>query len=368
MATEPSEPRPARVRVPASTSNLGSGFDCIGLAVSRFLDAAYEPDDAPLRIERAGTLAALRAGVEDDLLARTFRARLAAHGLSSARGTIRASSDIPLSRGLGSSAAAVVAGLALADAVAGREPAANDDPHHDRPRPHFPRSSPARAEGRMGADSRVEQSGGRGSPTHTRLSEQEIAAALEHDWLLEATQLEGHPDNAAPAIFGGLVAVARDADGAPRVVPLPLSPDVGFAYAAPGAEVSTAAARRALPDAVRHDVAARGLGRLAALLHGLAVADPELIRIGFTDELHVPYRLPLIPGAQDAMDAARGAGAWAITISGSGSGLIAACEPARAAEVAAAMADAFRRAVGPDDVVHFPAMPALLGVRVEVER
>ena len=58
MATEPSELRPARVRVPASTSNLGSGFDCIGLAVSRYLDAAYEPGDAPLRIERAGTLSA----------------------------------------------------------------------------------------------------------------------------------------------------------------------------------------------------------------------------------------------------------------------------------------------------------------------
>jgi len=367
METESSEPKPARVRVPASTSNLGSGFDCIGLAVSRYLDAAYEPGDAPLRIERAGTLAALHAGVDDDVLARAFRARLAAHGVSSARGTIRASSDIPLSRGLGSSAAAVVAGLALADAVAGK-PATNDALHGERPRPQFTRSSPARAEERLGAASRVEGSGGADAPTHARLSGECDRAALEHDWLLEATQLEGHPDNAAPAIFGGLVAVAREENGALRVVPLPLSPDVGFAYAAPGAEVSTAAARRALPESVPHAVATRALGRLAALLHGLAVADAELIRVGFNDELHVPYRLPLIPGAQEAMDAAREAGAWAVTISGSGSGLIAACEPARAEDVAAAMADAFRRAAGPDGVVYFPAQPALVGVRVEVER
>ncbi len=334
MATEPSELRPARVRVPASTSNLGSGFDCIGLAVSRYLDAAYEPGDAPLRIERAGTLSALRAGVEDDVLARAFAARLAAHGVSHARGTIRASSDIPLSRGLGSSAAAVVAGLALADAAAGRlENAAQPEP-----------------------------------PGHSPAPALALAPAPHAEWLALATELEGHPDNAAPAIFGGLVAVARDADGAPQAVPLPLSPDVGFAYAAPGAEVSTNAARQALPADVPHDVAARALGRLAALLHGLAVADAELIRVGFTDELHVRYRMPLIPGAPDAMDAARGAGAWAVTISGSGSGLIAACEPARAADVAAAMADAFRRAAGPDGVVHFPAEPALLGVRVEQAR
>src|SRR5690606_30173543 len=215
---------------------------------------------------------------------------------------------------------------------------------------------------------REEGRGGRVSPTHTRLSGEGEGAELDHDWLLEATRLEGHPDNAAPAIFGGLLAVARAAGGALHVVPLPLSPDVGFAYAAPGAEVSTAAARRALPEAVPHDVAARALGRVAALLHGLAVADAELIRVGFTDELHVRYRLPLIPGAPDALDAAREAGAWAVTISGSGSGLIAACGPARAAEVAAAMADAFRRAAGDAGVVDFEARPAPQGVRVELER
>ncbi|HEX7090984.1 MAG TPA: hypothetical protein VF192_12660 [Longimicrobiales bacterium] len=332
MATEPSELRPARVRVPASTSNLGSGFDCLGLAIARYLDAEYEPGGAALRLELGGTLAALRTAAEDDILARAFRARLAAHGVSGACGTIRASSDIPLSRGLGSSAAAVVAGLALADAAASK---LKYDGHPETP-------GPALA----------------------------LAPALAHhaEWLALATELEGHPDNAAPAILGGLVAVVRDAAGRPRAVPLPLSPDVGFAFAAPGAGVSTSAARQALPAEVPHHVAARALGRLAALLHGLAVADPELIRSGFADELHVPYRLPLIPGAREAMEAAHAAGAWAVTISGSGSGLIAACMPTRAADVAAAMVDAFRRAASPEGVVHFEARPAIQGVRVELGR
>ena len=192
------------------------------------------------------------------------------------------------------------------------------------------------------------------------------SASLLDDWFLHASEQEGHPDNAAPAVFGGLVAALRDEAGRPRVVPLPLSPAVGFAFAAPGAAISTAAARRALPAAVPHAVAARALGRLAALLRGLALGDAELLRVGFADELHVPYRLALIPGAGAAVEAAREAGAWAVTVSGSGSGLLAACPPARAAEVAAAMGEAFRRAAGPDGVVHFEARPAAEGVRVEV--
>lgn len=309
--------RPASVRVPGSTSNLGAGFDCIGLAVQRRLTAAYEPGPEPLRIVREGTLAALHVSPEDDALLRAFAAELRRRGHtgeadSRPTGTIRAASDIPIGRGLGSSAAAIVAGLALAAAA-------------------------------------------RGGP------------ADPAELLARATELEGHPDNAAPALHGGLVAVARDADGCVRAVPLPLSPALGLAYAAPGEEVSTAMAREALPDTVHHDLAARGLGRMAALLRGLATAEPELLRIGFADELHVPHRLPLVPGATAATDAARRAGAWAVTISGAGSGLIAVCPPDRAAAVADAMAAAFRREAGPEGVVGFPAPPERDGLIVEPE-
>jgi len=274
------------VRVPCSTSNLGAGFDCIGLALERWLTARYLPDDEPLRIERGGTLASIpTADPDDDLLLRAFRAGLRAHGLEHATGLLRASSDIPIARGLGSSGAAVVAGLVLAAAALGRP----------------------------------------------------LGRAAE---LARAYEIERHPDNAAPSLYGGLVAVARDGDTL-RAMPLPLSDELGFVFAAPDVEVATRAAREALPGEVPHAVASRGLGRVAALVQGFATGDPDLLRIGFDDELHVPYRLPLIPGARQAMNAAQDAGAFAVTISGSGSGLIAVSAHDHTLAVAEAMAGAF---------------------------
>ena len=279
----------AAVRVPCSTSNLGAGFDCIGLALERWLAARYLPDDEPLRIERGGTLRSIATDPDDDILLRAFRAGLAARGVEETGGLLKATSDIPVSRGLGSSGAATVAGLVLAAAVTGNA--------LDR-----------------GAE------------------------------LSRAYDLEGHPDNAAPSLYGGLVAVARGGD-LPRAIPLPLSDELTFVFAAPEADVSTRAARSALPAQVSHGVAARALGRVTALLQGLAQGDPELLQIGFEDELHVPYRMPLIPHAADAMTAARDAGAFAVTISGSGSGLIAVTSRERATSVAEAMAAAFGEGV-----------------------
>lgn len=300
----PTPLRPVRVRVPASTSNLGSGFDTVGLALDRYLTASYEPGPGPLRVERAGTIAGLELEPARDPLVHAFATRLGAE----TGGLLRVESTIPVARGLGSSAAAVVAGLVLADATRGLGP-------------------------------------------------------RREEWLQAATALEGHPDNASPAIHGGLVAAVAGA----RTVAfrLPLDPRVGFAFAAPGVEVSTPEARAALPDRVAHGAATRSLGRLAALLQGFATGDPSLLALGFEDELHIPYRLPLIPGAAAAIEEARAAGAWAATISGSGSGLIAVCSPDTADRVAAAMADAFRREAGAEGVTAFAATPDLEGVRVE---
>lgn len=282
-AGPPAAPRPARVRVPASTSNLGAGFDCLGLALGLYLDVAYTPAErSALRIRRHGTLADIEG---DDVLVRTFRGALHRRGLTAA-GDFEASSEIPIARGLGSSAAAVVAGLALAAAVAGE-------------------------------------------------------TIDLHATLAEAAGAEGHPDNAAPSLLGGLVGVTRGARGDPLAFRLPLSGALGFAWAAPPVEVSTGNARAALPDVVPHTLAARALGRTAALVEGLAHADPDLLRAGFDDELHVPWRLPLIPAGREALRAAVDAGAIAATISGSGSGLLAVCPPGLEKVVATAMADAF---------------------------
>jgi homoserine kinase len=287
------------IRVPCSTSNLGAGFDCIGLAFDRYLDAGYEPGAAELTIRRAGTLRDLPVDIADDRLAAAFLAELSRRGIGRVGGTLLATSSIPIARGLGSSAAATIAGIALAAAACGQ--------------------------------------------------------VLDRDAALAAAvRMEGHPDNAAPALFGGLVAVASSGH-VPRAMRLPLSADIGFVFGAPATGVSTERARAALPKHVPHSAAARNLGRMAALLHGLANADAESLGIGFSDELHVPYRLPLIALANKALEAALKAGAWAVTLSGSGSGIIAACPREAEPPVCRAMLDAFGgRASGADAFVVRP--------------
>jgi homoserine kinase len=275
------------VRVPCSTSNLGAGFDCLGLAFDRYLDAGFEPGDDALRVERAGTLGAGSVSDADDVLLRAFREELQRRGAGEPRGALAVTSAIPVGYGLGSSAAAVVAGIALAAAATG-----------------------------------------------TRLDrEAALATAIHH---------EGHPDNAAPALFGGLVAVVFT-DHTPRALRLPLSPGIGWAFAAPATPVSTQRARAALPQQVPHSAAVRNTGRMAALLHGLASADAASLAAGFNDELHVPYRLPLIAEGRAALEAGVRAGAWAVTISGSGSGVLAACPLGRELAVMDALVVAFRR-------------------------
>lgn len=302
-----SDPGPAGVRVPGSTSNLGSGFDTIGLALDRHLEARFDPDDSgALVVERGGTLRRLIGAPGPDLVAHTFQMRLAEMGIQ-ASGTIRLYSTIPVVRGLGSSAAALVAGRDLADAVLGLEP--NPDA-----------------------------------------------------CFLTACRHEGHGDNAAPSVYGGLRAVVPGSDG-PRVIRLPLSAQVGFAYAAPAAPFATSEARAALPGSVPHAIAVAALGRIMALREGLAAGDMDLIREGFDDALHVPYRLPRIAGGSDAVAAGYEAGAWAVTISGGGSGLIAACPPSLAAEVGEAMREAFRTEPDDPECVGFAVSPDYDGMR-----
>jgi len=168
-----------------------------------------------------------------------------------------------------------------------------------------------------------------------------------------------------PCTFGGLMAAITEAGaGRPivRIHRLHLSDEIGFAFAAPQSVVSTQDARRALPVSVPHGAATRTVARAFALMAGLAEADAELLRIGFTDELHVPYRLPMIPGAADALQAAAQAGAFAATISGSGSGLIAACPRGAEHAVCNAMRAAFEHATN-DAAIAFSAEPDLHGAR-----
>ncbi len=298
----------ARVRVPCSTSNLGSGFDTLGLALNRYLTAELEPGVGALEVVRTGTLEGLSVAPGKDLLVTALTHGLEESGAQLA-GVLRVHSEIPVAQGLGSSAAALVAGYHLGQACLGWEP------------------------------------------------EQEAAFQF-------AAEHEGHGDNAAPCALGGFRAVVPGPTGQ-RQLRLELSESVGFAYAAPPVLVSTEAARSALPKRIPHARAVESLGRITTLLVGMGTGDPALIRSGIEDRLHVPYRLPFIPGGEEALEGAYKAGAWGVTVSGSGSGLIALCAPGDAEHIADVMCHRFDANVEDKGSVGFPLVPDYEGVRLE---
>src|SRR5256712_3578860 len=240
------------VRVPGSTSNLGAGFDCVGIAIDRWIRVAARREEsraARITIERGGALAGLALPPERDLLYQGFRSACRAAGREPPPGLVlEASSDIPIARGLGSSAAAVVAGAAA-------------------------------AAGLLALD----------------LSDEALAALC--------TELEGHPDNVAAAIYGGATLVLRGAAGELALTPPPAAPAPVAAVARPRLTVQTGPGRGVLPHVVPHRSAVTAAARSAALVHGLAHADAALLAAGLHHVLHVPYR-PSPVGHHDAVVAA----------------------------------------------------------------
>lgn len=277
------------VSVPATASNLGGGFDCIGVAVHRRLhvSAGIAADGPPIAIERTGTLTALDASPDDDLIVAGFRAACARAGRDApARLVFSADSDIPVGRGLGSSAAALVAGAMAAAALL-------DDTVDT---------------GRI------------------------IALGAER---------EGHPDNVAPAVLGGAVLAVAAPRGGLVTARLEVHASLRFAFAIPDFTVDTHRARAALPDVVPHADARAAAAAAAALVVGLARADADLLAAGLEGPLHVSYRRTLVPGYDDVVAAGRAAGAFGATLSGSGSSVVAVAPAERADQVAAAMAAAW---------------------------
>jgi homoserine kinase len=233
------------VRVPASSANLGPGFDVLAAALGVWMELEVTETG---RFEVRTDLAIARD--HRNLAVRGFAALRPAEGV---RFAIR--SDIPLSGGLGTSAAAYVAGLAAADALNG---------------------------------------GGA-------------------DLLAEATQLEGHPDNVAAALLGGFVVCSGAA--AARLDP---PAGLEAVLLVPSRAVRTAKARAALPPEVPMSEAVFNIGRASLLVLGLARGDFDLIANGLADRLHQPRRASLYPRSMELVERARSYGALGATISGAG--------------------------------------------------
>lgn len=253
---------PVRVRVPATSANLGPGFDALGLALGRYDELAGEVTGDGLRIEVTGEGAGAVALDETHLVVRAMRAGFAALDVAPAGLALRCRNRIPHGRGLGSSAAAIVGGLVLARALV------------------------TDGERRLPAD----------------------------ELLALASELEGHPDNVAPCLLGGLT-IAWSAEGGARAIRVPIGPLVPVVFVPPFA-ASTERARGLLPPAVPHADAARNAGRAALLVAALA-GRPEVLLDATEDRLHQQYRRPAMPESTALVDRLRAAGHAAV-VSGAG--------------------------------------------------
>ncbi len=288
------------VRVPATSANVGVGFDCLGIALDLTATFLMTPSE---HLEIEGCEQRFRG--EDNLVWQSYLDACGRLGTQAVPLHVTILSPIPLSGGLGSSSACVIAGIGAAMALSPEG--------FDRER------------------------------------------ALEL-----AVAMEGHPDNVAPALLGGLVSSFVDGETTTSTR-MDVADNLRFVAVAPPYEVRTAEARRVLPTEVSRDTAVWQMGRCVAVVRALELGDAELLGAACHDRLHEPYRAKLIPDYDALREAALGAGACAYMISGSGSTMLAVAD---GDEAAARVADALRAA---RPCFWLQALPAnTLGTTVEV--
>jgi homoserine kinase len=254
---------PVRVRVPATSANLGPGFDALGLALGLYDDVAAEVTAGGVRVVVSGEGAGELPEGDAHLVVTSMRAAFDVLGAQPPGLALECVNRIPQARGLGSSSAAIVAGVLLARALV--------------------------ADGA------------------TRLDD---AAALRL-----ASEIEGHPDNVAPCLLGGFTVAWTEPAGA-RAVSLAVADAVRPTVFVPGERGLTAVARAALPATVPHADAALNAGRAALLVHALTV-QPALLLPATVDRLHQDYRAEGMPATAAPVAALRGAGVAAV-VSGAG--------------------------------------------------
>jgi homoserine kinase len=277
------------VDVPATTANIGPGFDCLGAALdlgNRFELRVIEGGGERFDLILQGSEGSHLRGGPDNLVYRSAQRVWREAGEEPVALEARVQLAVPPARGLGSSATAIVAGLIGANALVG-EP-------------------------------------------------------LSREKLLElAIDIEGHPDNVVPSLIGGLCMTARAASNRWRVVRCEWDPSVQVVVAIPAIRLSTSEARRAMPRSIPIPDAVLNLGALTLLLQGLRTGNGDLIADGLHDRIHEPYRWGLIQGGRAVREAALEAGAWGCVISGAGPTLLALASASVAEAVSQAMVKAW---------------------------
>ena len=263
-----------RLRVPATSANLGPGFDSLGLALSLHLE---------IEVSRAEEDCFVYHGegevpsTPDNLLHQGFAAACRAAGREPFPVRFEVQNPIPLARGLGSSSAALVGGAAAADSM--------------------------------------------------------LDGPLGRDGVFEVTALiEGHPDNVGPAVYGGFTVSALDASGRYLTRSLNMPGEWHLLFGVPDFELFTESARRLLPENYSRDDAVRTASRAALWTLAVASNEPALLRTASLDLLHQPFRAPLMAGFDRCLEDAFAAGSYAAYLSGSGPtvGTVASAEAAPA--------------------------------------
>lgn len=271
------------ITVPASTANLGPGFDSLAMALDLHNTFVIESAPKGIKISIRGEGAEELSRDDTNLFLQSAE-RVFSHFRNWPPGyRVQASNEIPIRSGLGSSSAAVIGGIQAACLLLNEE--------------------------------------------------------LDQDaMLLLALELETHADNASAALLGGLVVVGSDAEQVvARQVPIP---SISVVVVLPDIQRTTSAMRYLLPAQVSHADAAFNLSRTALTIEALRSADYDLLRWSMDDKLHQPYRSKLIPGYDEVQQAALEAGAAAVTLSGAGPSMVA-FAPSNLPEIGDAMREAF---------------------------
>ena len=281
-----------RVKAPATTANMGPGYDCLGMALDVWNTIEIEVlDSGEPVVEVTGEGAGELGTGRDNLVYRSMEFLFQDAGQEMPLIRIRCDNAIPLARGMGSSAAAIAGGLVAANAICSQDYTPND--------------------------------------------------------LLEmAATIEGHPDNVAAAVLGGMQLVISDkTEEGSRLytVPINVPSELHAVVFVPQVRIATGDARAVLPEKVTMADAVHNMGRVGLLVASMTTNHPEYLAIATQDLLHQPYRQPLFPAMKVIFKAALDAGALGVFLSGSGSTVLALTQ-GREMTVAYEMAEAARQA------------------------